>query len=149
MIAVVQRVSSASVDVPASHYHTEIGAGLLVLIAIEPRDGDREVEWMAKKLARLRVFADTAARMNLSVVDIDGSLLLVSQFTLAGNCTKGNRPSFIAAADPAQAEPLCEQLARAIREHGLPVQTGVFGAAMRVECANEGPVTLIIHTPER
>jgi D-tyrosyl-tRNA(Tyr) deacylase len=149
VISVVQRVSSASVDVAVKDVQSAIGRGLLVLISIEPRDTADDVAWMANKLANLRIFPDEQGLMNESVADVDGSVLLISQFTLSGNCTKGHRPSFISAAPPEQAEPLYESLATAIRGHGLPVETGVFGAAMKVQSTNEGPVTLIIHTPER
>lgn len=149
MIAVVQRVSSASVDIAAEDMQSAIGRGLLVLVSIEPRDTADDVAWMANRLANLRIFPDEQGLMNESVADVAGSVLLISQFTLSGNCTKGNRPSFISAASPEQAKPIYESLTMAIRSHGLPVKIGVFGAAMKVQSTNEGPVTLIIHTPER
>ena len=149
MIAVVQRVSSASVDVAAEDVQSAIGQGLLALVSIEPRDTQNDVVWMANKLANLRIFPDEQGLMNESVADVGGSVLLISQFTLSGNCTKGHRPSFISAAPPEQAKPMYESLATAIRGHSLSVETGVFGAAMKVQSTNEGPVTLIIHTPNR
>ncbi len=146
MIAVVTRVSSASVEVEQAK--ETIGPGLLVLLAVEPDDTDQSVAWMAKKLSHLRIFPDEHERMNRSVVDTDGSVLLISQFTLAGDCMKGHRPSFIGAAAPELAEPTYEAVAAALHsEYGLHVRTGVFGAAMRVSSVNEGPVTLIIRTP--
>ena len=146
MIAVVTRVSAASVEVEG--FREAIGTGLLVLLAVEPGDTDHAVAWMAKKLSHLRVFPDEEDRMNRSVLDIGGSVLLVSQFTLAGDCTKGHRPSFIGAAPPEVAEPAYEAVADAMRvEYGLEVRTGGFGAAMQVYSVNEGPVTLIIQAP--
>ncbi len=150
MLCVVQRVSSASVEVEVPQHKASIDTGLLVLAAAEPSDDDDVIAWTAKKLANLRIFADDAGRMNRSVLDIEGSVLLISQFTLAGNCDKGNRPSFIAAAPPEQAEPLIEQLGQGIAAHGIPVETGVFGATMRVTLVNEGPVTIIVQRrPDR
>jgi D-tyrosyl-tRNA(Tyr) deacylase len=147
VIAVVTRVSSASVEVDGAH--EAIGVGVLVLLAVEPGDSEHTVRWMAKKLSHLRVFPDEQGRMNRSVLDTHGSILLISQFTLAGDCMKGHRPSFIGAAPPEMAEPTYEALAEGLRsEYGLTVRTGVFGAAMRVSSVNEGPVTLIIRTPK-
>lgn len=161
MISVVTRVSSASVEIdsqPSAHplptpdsrrtsgeAAARISAGLLALLAVEPGDTDQTVAWMAKKLSHLRIFPDEEGRMNRSLLDTGGSILLVSQFTLAGDCAKGHRPSFIGAAPPEIAEPTYERVADALRaEYGLNVRTGVFGAAMRVSSVNEGPVTLIV-----
>ena len=144
MIAVVQRVSAASVTVAHPPHLAEIQQGLLVYAAIEPDDGPETVEWMANKLVSLRIFPDADGKMNLNVSTIQGEILLISQFTLAGNCDKGHRPSFIGAAPPDEAAPMIEQLAACLREKGTPVETGVFGAEMSVKSLNEGPVTLIL-----
>jgi D-tyrosyl-tRNA(Tyr) deacylase len=119
MIAVVQRVREASVTVEAAGHHERIGPGLCVLLGIETGDTERDAEWMAGKLARLRIFRDDEGKMNRSVQDIGGEVLVVSQFTLAGDCSKGNRPSFITAADPELGQRLYESVAaRLEREHG-------------------------------
>lgn len=145
MRCVVQRVSSARVEVTDSDHVASIGEGLCVLVAVEPDDTDETITWMARKVTHLRVFRDDDDRMNRSVIDIGGRVLLVSQFTLVGDCTGGHRPSFIGAAEPEQARTQYEALARAIEDdHGVPVGTGVFGAAMQVHLVNDGPVTLII-----
>jgi D-tyrosyl-tRNA(Tyr) deacylase len=144
MICVVQRVSSASVEVTDPPHAASIASGLLVLAAAEPDDDAGVLTWMANKLSNLRIFADDAGRMNRSVLDIEGSVLLISQFTLAGNCDKGHRPSFIGAATPEQAEPLIEQLGQRIAATGVPVRTGVFAATMAVTSVNDGPVTVIL-----
>ena len=152
MIAVVQRVLEAVVTVEAgvgAGHRAAIGAGLCVLLGVEQGDTEAEAAWMAAKLARLRIFRDDAQKMNRSVQDVGGAVLLVSQFTLAGDCRKGNRPSFIDAADPADGERLYERVRRYLEtEHALPVGTGVFGAMMRVSLVNDGPVTIIVNTPE-
>jgi len=145
MIAVVQRVTEAAVTVEAEDYHAAIGHGLCILLGVETGDTTGEAAWMAGKLAKLRIFRDEHDRMNRSVQDIGGEVLLISQFTLAGDCTKGNRPSFIRAAEPAVGESLYEHLAMLLRdEHNLPVKMGVFGAMMQVSLTNDGPVTLIV-----
>jgi D-aminoacyl-tRNA deacylase len=148
MISVVQRVLRASVTVDAESYHTAIGVGLCVLLGVETGDSDDQARWTAGKLARLRIFRDEQDKMNRSVQDVGGSMLVVSQFTLAGDCSQGNRPSFTGAAPPQLGRTLydrvCELLAS---EHDLPVRTGIFGAMMRVELVNDGPVTLIIRSP--
>jgi D-tyrosyl-tRNA(Tyr) deacylase len=145
MISVVQRVTRASVTVEESGHHAAIGHGLCVLLGVVRGDTERDAAWMAGKLARLRIFRDDAGRMNRSVQDVAGEVLLVSQFTLAGDCAKGNRPSFVRAAEPALGERLYEHVAKELREtHALPVSTGVFGAMMQVSIANDGPVTVIV-----
>jgi D-tyrosyl-tRNA(Tyr) deacylase len=142
MRAVVQRVSQASVSVDGVCTGA-IGPGLLVLACIESGDGEAELAWMARKLVRLRIFADEQAAMNRSVGEVDGEILAVSQFTLAGDCRKGNRPSFARAARPEVAAPLfADWLTRLAAELGKPVPTGVFGADMQVSLVNDGPVTL-------
>jgi D-tyrosyl-tRNA(Tyr) deacylase len=148
MIAVVQRAASASVTVEAEGYTASIGPGLCVLLGVEQGDDEREAQWIARKLARLRIFRDDDDKMNRSVRDIGGSALVVSQFTLAGDCRKGARPSFVHAADPAEGERLYEYVCESLRtEHQVPVERGIFGAMMRVSLTNDGPVTLIVKSP--
>lgn len=147
MISVVQRVLEASVTVDAQHYHAAIGPGLCILLGVERGDTEADAAWMAGKLARLRIFRDEQDKMNRSVQDIAGEALVISQFTLAGDCAKGNRPSFVNAAEPELGERLYEDVCRRLRdEHGLPVKTGIFGAAMRVQLVNDGPVTMILRS---
>ncbi len=144
MRVVLQRVSSASVTV-ADAVIAEIGVGLLLLVGFEKSDDDGVLEWMADKLTSLRVFPDAEGRMNRSVIDIDGELLVVSQFTLFGDVRKGRRPSFVAAAPPSVAEPLYDAFVREVetRCRGR-VQRGRFGAEMSVQLVNDGPVTLVV-----
>ena len=145
MIALIQRVSEASVDVPEAGHFARIGPGLCVLLGVEDGDTATEADWIAGKLSRLRIFRDDDDRMNRSVTDIEGAILLVSQFTLAGDCTKGNRPSFIRAAAPETGNKLYERVRDQLRTaHGLPVETGVFGGMMQVALVNDGPVTIIL-----
>jgi D-tyrosyl-tRNA(Tyr) deacylase len=145
--AVVQRVSEASVAVDGAVV-AAIGPGLLVLLGVAPGDGERDIAWMARKLPALRIFADGAGRMNRSLVDAGGSLLVISQFTLFGDCRKGNRPSFIGAALPGQAEPCYLELVRQLRASlgEARVGCGVFGAEMQVRLLNDGPVTLLLES---
>lgn len=142
MKAVIQRVSRAEVRVGGQKV-AEIGKGLLVLVAVEKGDGPEVVAKAAERFATLRVFEDENGKMNLSLGEVGGSVLLVSQFTLAGSIARGRRPSFDGAAQPEVARPLLESLATAIQARGVPVRTGVFGAHMEVELVNDGPVTLI------
>ncbi len=145
MIAVVQRVMEAAVTVESEGYKAAIGRGLCVLLAVEKGDGETDADWMARKLAKLRVFPDDDRGMNRSVEDVGGEILLVSQFTLAGDCRKGNRPGFDAAAAPEQGRPLIDRVAHQLRaEHDLTVACGIFGAMMQVSLVNDGPVTLIV-----
>ncbi len=147
VIAVVQRVARAAVSVESEDYRAEIGPGLCVLLGVETGDDAEQAEWMAGKLARLRIFRDENDKMNRSVLDIAGEMLVISQFTLAGDCTQGNRPSFITAARPEEGQRWYEDVCRRLRdEHKLPVKTGIFGAMMRVEIINDGPVTLIVRS---
>ncbi len=141
MRAVVQRAASASVDVDGRRV-AEIGRGLLVLAGIEQADTEADAAWLADKLVHLRIFEDPAARMNLSVQDTAGSILLVPNFTVAGDARKGRRPGFDNAMRPEQAEPLFGRLTELTRTHGVPVQTGIFRAHMHVALVNEGPVTI-------
>jgi len=140
---VLQRVSRASVRV-AGGVRSEIGAGLLVLVGVADTDTDVDAERLAVKVARLRVFENEDGRFDRSLLDMAGSALVVSQFTLLGDTLKGNRPSFTAAAPSEQAEPHYERFCEALRTMGVPVETGVFGARMEVELANDGPVTIVL-----
>lgn len=145
MRTVVQRVSHASVRVPDEGYESKIGHGLLLLAAFIDEDTDEDLEWSARKIAAMRIFDDEAGVMNLSVKDVDGEILAVSQFTLYASTVKGNRPSYIKAAKPDVAVPLYEKfLAVLERELGKPVGKGIFGADMKVELLNDGPVTIIV-----
>lgn len=141
MIALVQRVSSARVEV-AGRVCGEIGRGLLVLVCAEPADGPAQVERLVDKLLKLRVFADDAGRMNRSLQDVGGGLLLVPQFTLAADTSSGHRPGFSGAAPPALGRQLYDAVLAAAREHHAPVAAGVFGADMQVALVNDGPVTI-------
>ena len=143
MRAVVQRATRASVAV-GGEVKGEIGRGLVVLLGVAVGDGEAEARWMADKLAALRIFEDAAGKMNLSVKDVGGGLLVVSQFTLLGDARKGNRPSFTLAAPPERANELYERFCALLRDKGLPVATGVFRAQMEVELVNDGPVTLLL-----
>ena len=143
MKAVIQRVASASVCVNEDVVG-EIGRGILVLLGVEKGDGESQADWLAEKIAGLRIFGDAEGKMNLSVQDVNGGLLVVSQFTLAGNCAKGKRPSFDTAAPPDQGKRLYEYFVEAVRGRGLPVATGIFQADMHVSLVNDGPVTFIL-----
>lgn len=146
MRLILQRVKSASVVV-AKERVAEIDHGLLVLVGIENGDGMDQVIRAADKLLSLRIFEDDRGRMNLDTTAVEGAILLVSQFTLAGSLAKGRRPSFDRAAPAAQAEPLVDALAVRLSESGISVQTGRFGARMEVELINDGPVTFILDLP--
>lgn len=147
MRAVVQRVAAAAVKVDGAVVGA-IEEGLLVLLGVAPGDGGGEVEWMVRKLAGLRIFRDANDLMNRSVRDVDGSVLVISQFTLYGDCKRGNRPSFIGAAQPEEAEKVYVKVVEGLAAALGPekVATGKFGAAMSVELVNDGPVTLILET---
>jgi D-tyrosyl-tRNA(Tyr) deacylase len=145
MRAVVQRVARAKVTV-GGEVVGEVGRGLVVLLAIAPADTMVQADWLAEKIANLRLFPDGDGKMNLSVQEVAGGVLVVSQFTLYGDCRKGRRPSFIGAAQPEAAIPLYDRFATALRSFGLPTATGRFGAEMQVELINDGPVTLIVDT---
>ncbi|ABQ24822.1 D-aminoacyl-tRNA deacylase [Geotalea uraniireducens] len=147
MKAVIQRVSEAGVKVDGR----TVGAverGILVLLGVEKGDSTKEADWLAEKIVNLRIFEDAAGKMNLSLLDIKGELLAVSQFTLAGNCSKGRRPSFDTAAPPEEAIQLYEYFVGKTWELGIPVQTGIFQADMKVSLVNDGPVTFILETPK-
>jgi D-aminoacyl-tRNA deacylase len=143
MRAVVQRVSRARVTVGAETTG-EIGPGLLVLLGVSVDDTPEQARWLADKVVGLRLFNDADGKMNRSLLDVGGSALVVSQFTLYGDCRKGRRPSFIGAAGPDLAVPLYEAFVDAVRAQGVPTATGRFGAMMQVELVNDGPVTLIV-----
>jgi len=149
MRAVIQRVSRASVKI-----NTEVKAsiknGLLVLLGIESEDNREDIDWLTAKIARLRIFNDEKGVMNLSVQDIDGDIIVVSQFTLHASTKKGNRPSYIKAAHPDRAIPLYDQFVKAMENQlGKSISTGEFGAMMDIELVNSGPVTIIIDTKNR
>jgi D-tyrosyl-tRNA(Tyr) deacylase len=149
MIAVIQRVSQASVKIE-SIIKSQIQAGLLVLVGIEEADDAEDLEWLAGKLVNLRIFNDAEGVMNVSVKDINGEIILVSQFTLQASTKKGNRPSYIKAARPEHAIPIYEKLISTVSlQLGKPVQTGEFGADMKVSLVNDGPVTIVIDTKNR
>ena len=154
MRAVVQRVTRASVTVagpvggsgPAVDRETigAIGAGLCVLVGVTHDDSEATARKLAERLWKLRIFADDEDRMNLSVADVGGALLIISQFTLYGDSTKGRRPSFVGAAPPEEAEPLVDAVVSALEEHAVPTASGRFGADMAVTLTNDGPVTLVL-----
>ena len=148
MRAVCQRVTRARVSVDGAVVG-EIGAGLCVLLGIAEADGDTEAAHLAGKIARLRIFPDEDGRFDRSLLDTGGVALVVSQFTLIADTAKGNRPSFAGAARPEQAEPLYERFRQELRELGVPVEAGVFGAKMQVELVNDGPVTIILDVDPR
>ena len=143
MRIVLQRVSRAAVRVDGAVVG-EVGEGLLLLAAFAEQDGPDELQWMARKCVDLRVFRDAEGRMNRSLREVGGGILLVSQFTLYGDARKGRRPSFVGSAGPERAEALYEDFAAELKGLEVPVATGVFGAMMEVELVNDGPVTLIL-----
>lgn len=143
MRIVLQRVSSASVHVDGAVVG-QIGPGLVALVGVGHGDGESEARWLANKTAELRIFADQDGKMNRSVVDVSGSVLVVSQFTLLGDCRKGRRPAFTAAAEPQLANSLYERFAELLSDRGLDVQRGIFAADMQVALVNDGPVTIIL-----
>ena len=149
MRAVIQRVSRASVTI-GGELRAEIDQGLLVLLAVEDADTAEDIEWLSGKIVRLRVFNDPQGLMNLSVQEVQGDILLVSQFTLFASTKKGNRPSYSRAARPELAVPIYETFTRRLSQDlGKPVRTGEFGADMKVALVNDGPVTLLIDTKNR
>ncbi|MEI7474621.1 MAG: D-aminoacyl-tRNA deacylase [bacterium] len=143
MIAVIQRVKRASVTIEDTVY-SEIKQGILILLGVEKGDTHEQADFLSNKICGLRFFEDENEKMNLSVQDIQGELLVVSQFTLAGNCKKGKRPSFDNAAAPDEAIPLYEYFVKSCQENNLAVKTGKFGASMEVALVNDGPVTFIL-----
>ena len=143
MRVVIQRVSSARASVEGRTVG-EIGAGLCLLIGVAPEDDKRAAAWAASKIVNLRIFEDSEGKMNRSLLDIRGEILAISQFTLYADCRKGRRPSFTGAAEPSHANAIYESLTELLREMGVSVRTGVFGAEMSVDIVNEGPVTIIL-----
>ncbi|MCW5875170.1 MAG: D-tyrosyl-tRNA(Tyr) deacylase [Anaerolineales bacterium] len=143
MRALVQRVRSGAVSV-AGEEIARIGRGLVVLLGVGPQDGEAQARYLAEKIATLRIFEDGEGKMNLSLLDVGGEAIVVSQFTLYADTERGRRPSFVRAAPPEQAEPLVARFAELLRAQGVPVQTGRFGAEMQVEIHNDGPVTILI-----
>jgi D-tyrosyl-tRNA(Tyr) deacylase len=143
MRAVVQRVTRAKVDIDGVTAG-EIRTGLLVLVGVTHNDTPEQARWLAEKVAGLRIFNDAEGKMNLDLREVGGAMLIISQFTLYGDCRKGKRPSFIDAAGPPIAVPLYEEFINGVKALGIPVATGRFGADMKVELVNDGPVTLIV-----
>jgi D-tyrosyl-tRNA(Tyr) deacylase len=149
MRAVIQRVLEASVTIDGQTV-SRIGPGLLVLLGVEEIDNSSDVEWLSAKIAKMRIFSDADGKMNLSVLESGGKVLVVSQFTLHASTKKGNRPSFIRAAAPGHSEPLYVEFCNAMeRETGSPVARGVFGGDMKISLVNDGPVTIVIDTRAR
>lgn len=149
MIAVIQRVSQASVTIEGNK-KGEIGSGLLILLGIEDTDGEEDIAWLSKKINNLRIFNDEQGVMNLSLLEVRGEMLIISQFTLHASTKKGNRPSYIKAAKPDIAIPLYERFVEVCQQQlGRPVQTGEFGADMKVGLINDGPVTIIIDSKDK
>lgn len=149
MRAVIQRVSEASVTVN-EEVVSRINQGLLILLGVEDADAQEDIEWLSRKISNLRIFDDEEGQMNHSIQDVDGALLVVSQFTLHGSTKKGNRPSFMRAAKPDIAEPVFDKFVKYLEVTAArDVQTGVFGALMHVSLVNDGPVTIIIDTKNR
>jgi len=143
MKAVIQRVSSAKVEVEGSVVGS-INKGLLVLLGVEKGDTENDIAYISKKIANLRIFEDSASKMNLSVRDISGEILVVSQFTLLADCRKGNRPSFVDAEEPEKANRIYIKVAESLRYAGIPTSTGQFAANMQVDLINSGPVTILL-----
>ena len=143
MRAVIQRVSRANVTVEG-RISGEIGNGLVALVAVHPDDREEDLDYLARKLVNLRIFGDGRGKFNLSLREVGGGVLLISQFTLFGDCRKGNRPSFSRAAPPEKAFDMYQRLRQKLQESGIEVAAGVFGAHMNVDLVNDGPVTLLI-----
>lgn len=149
MRAVIQRVTQSSVTVDGKVVG-EIASGLLVLLGIEDADTDSDIEWLSNKIVNLRIFNDEQGVMNKSVIEIEGNILLISQFTLHGSTKKGNRPSYIKASKPEVAIPMYEKMTNQLsKDLGRTIEKGIFGADMKVKLVNDGPVTIIIDTKNR
>jgi len=148
MKVVIQRVTNASVEID-NKIKGEIAEGFMILLGIANDDKEEDIEYLANKIVNLRVFRDSEDKMNLSIKDINGEILLISQFTLYADTKNGNRPSFIYAGKPEIAIPLYEQFIKILREKGMKVQTGEFGADMKVSLVNSGPVTIIIDSKNK
>jgi D-tyrosyl-tRNA(Tyr) deacylase len=143
MRAVVQRVSQASVSVEGEIVGA-VERGVVVLVGVTHGDEEEQAAWLARKIAGLRIFEDSAGKMNAGLLDVEGAALVISQFTLYADARKGRRPGFTDAAPPDVAEPLVDHFAQVLRDHGVPVETGAFGAHMLVEIHNDGPVTIVL-----
>ncbi len=148
MRSVIQRVSRARVTIEGEETG-KIGRGLVVLLGIHHSDTPKDIKWMSDKIINLRIFEDDNGKMNNSLFDINGEVLIVSQFTLYGDCRKGRRPGYSSAARPEIAEPLYEQFVERVRQNGIPTATGTFQKMMNVELVNDGPVTLIVDSPQQ
>lgn len=148
MRLVIQRVSNASVSIKG-FVHSAINRGLLILLGVESGDSVEDAEWLASKCVQMRIFSDSEDKMNLSIAEIGGEVLVVSQFTLHASTKKGNRPGFSRSARPEQAIPLYEHFCNVLRIQGLTVKEGVFGADMQVSLVNDGPVTILIDSKNR
>jgi D-tyrosyl-tRNA(Tyr) deacylase len=149
MRAVIQRVSEASCKVDGE-ITGQIGSGLLVLLGIEEADTDEDLQWLAQKIAAMRIFSDEDGLMNKALADVDGNILLISQFTLFAQTKKGNRPSFIRAAKPDKAIPMYEQMIEELKTlTGKRIATGIFGADMKISLVNDGPVTIMMDTKQK
>jgi D-tyrosyl-tRNA(Tyr) deacylase len=148
MRVVIQRVTEAAVSIN-EEINGKIDKGLLVLVGIGQEDHTEDIQWLTQKISNLRIFSDDNGKMNLSILDIKGEILLVSQFTLYASTKKGNRPSFIQSASPTIAIPLYEHFIKSLEETGISVQTGQFGADMKVSLTNDGPVTIIIDSKNK
>ncbi|PIE67605.1 MAG: D-tyrosyl-tRNA(Tyr) deacylase [Deltaproteobacteria bacterium] len=145
MIAVVQRVTSSSVSIGGNTI-AAINAGVTVLLGVADGDGPADADYLANKVSHLRIFEDAGGRMNRSLIDTGGRMLVISQFTLLGDCRKGRRPSFVHAAEPSLAAPLYERFVDQVQKLGVKTHTGRFGANMQVHILNDGPVTLLVHS---
>ena len=148
MKVVIQRVSEASVSIDG-RIKSKIESGFLILLGVQIDDDDSDVEFLVKKISGLRVFNDSNGKMNLSILQVSGSILVISQFTLHASTKKGNRPSFILAARPEKAIPLYEKFIEGLRNYSIPVEAGLFGADMKVALINDGPVTVIIDSKNK
>ena len=143
MKTVIQRVTEASVSIDGK-VNGKIKKGLMILIGVSAEDTEEQADWIAHKISNMRIFEDEEQHMNRSILDVNGEILAVSQFTLYADCRKGNRPNFMAAGRPEMSEPLYEYLCNALRSYGIHVETGILGADMQVSLVNDGPVTIVL-----